>query len=69
MMEELKKISSVREKMEKKRGESIDDESGIRFVRVKENMVKMWEEKLKGYEIEEKGLRVMLDEDVVERKK
>jgi len=34
-----------------------------------EHLVKLWEDQLKGYEIEEQGLRVMLDEAVVERTK
>jgi hypothetical protein len=36
---------------------------------VVEHLVKLWEDQLKGYEVEEQGLRVMLDEAVVERTK
>jgi len=38
-------------------------------VNVVEHLVKLWEDQLKGYEVEEQGLRVMLDEAVVERTK
>jgi hypothetical protein len=36
---------------------------------VVEHLVKLWENQLKGYEVEEQDLRVMLDEAVVERTK
>lgn len=39
------------------------------MVNVVEHLVKLWEDQLKGYEVEEQGLRVMLDEAVVERTK
>jgi hypothetical protein len=36
---------------------------------VTEHLAKLWEDQLKGYDVEEQGLRVMLDEAVVERTK
>jgi len=69
MLAALQKLRHVRAQMATHRGERIDAESGLRFVRVTEHLVKLWEDQLKGYEIEEQGLRVMLDEAVVERTK
>jgi hypothetical protein len=36
---------------------------------VTDHLAKLWEDQLKGYDVEEQGLRVMLDEAVVERTK
>jgi hypothetical protein len=36
---------------------------------VTEHLAKLWEDQLKGYDVEEHGLRVMLNEAVVERTK
>jgi hypothetical protein len=36
---------------------------------VAEHLTKLWEDQLKGYDMEEQGLRVMLDVAVVERTK
>lgn len=69
MLAALQKLRRVRAQMATHRGERVDAESGLRFVRVTEHLVKLWEDQLKGYEIEEQGLRVMLDEAVVERTK
>lgn len=69
MLAALQKLRRVRAQMATNRGEHVDAESGLRFVRVTEHLVKLWEDQLKGYEVEEQGLRVMLDEAVVERTK
>jgi hypothetical protein len=36
---------------------------------VADHLVKLWEDQLKGYDVEEQGLRAMLDAAVVERTK
>lgn len=39
------------------------------MLNVTEHLAKLWQDQLKGYDVEEQGLRVMLDAAVVERTK
>ncbi|XP_069694214.1 programmed cell death protein 7 [Periplaneta americana] len=69
MLSALLKLRNTRIHTVMNRGQHIDAESNIRFTRVIEHLEKLWVDQLKGYDIEEQGLRVMLDEAVVERTK
>lgn len=69
MLSALLKLRNIRNQTAVNRGQHVDAESGLRFTRVVEHLQKLWEDQLKGYDIEEQGLRVMLDEAVVERTK
>ncbi|PNF28942.1 hypothetical protein B7P43_G15266 [Cryptotermes secundus] len=69
MLTALQKLRRIRAQIATNRGQRIDAESGLRFTRVTDHLVKLWEDQLKGYDVEEQGLRAMLDAAVVERTK
>ncbi|XP_021913761.1 programmed cell death protein 7-like isoform X2 [Zootermopsis nevadensis] len=69
MLAALQKLRHIRAQIVTNRGQHVDAESGLRFARVTEHLAKLWQDQLKGYDVEEQGLRVMLDAAVVERTK
>lgn len=69
MLAALQKLRRIRAQIATNRGQHMDTESGLRFTRVTDHLVKLWEDQLKGYDVEEQGLRAMLDAAVVERTK
>ncbi|KAJ9574529.1 hypothetical protein L9F63_008302, partial [Diploptera punctata] len=69
MLKGLEKLRRIRAQVAVNRGQHVNTETGIRFTRVIEHLVKLWEDQMKEYEVEEQGLRVMLEEAVEERTK
>lgn len=69
MLKALEKLRHIRAQTAIRSGQHVNAEAGNRFTRVTEHLLNLWEDQMKEYEIEEQGLRVMLEEAVEERTK
>ncbi|XP_066994037.2 programmed cell death protein 7 [Anabrus simplex] len=67
LLSSLLKLHQLRVKTASSKGEHISAEHGIRFCKVTDHLRILWEKQLKEYNLEEQGLRLMLNEAVDER--